>query len=364
MVIAVAACVSLTGAPIATATVQEGVGHRTTPAQPYKGNPDTADWLGSYVVGGKQVWCVQFAHLAPDSNEQYQPGAELMTKWGTALPDTVAADISYLLLRYADTASDDEAAALAHLLHTWTAGPRTPADLDPANDFRHIAYDEQFHLTKLPAGAKSAVQALTADAAANHGPWTAAVTAPEGKQTIGVAADWTITVNGKEGNGIAEVPVTVTAIDATFTGADGKQVTTGTVPTTEEPLTLSVTPTGTSPTLDIALASPADRPVVQEAVEVDTQRIVSTGGEKELTATDRAAATPPPTTTTTTTTTTQQVPSTIPAGDSPQTPVAQAAVAQRMTGGGWVVLISVVLAAGVLTLSLARRRASGEHQRD
>lgn len=361
MATAVAACVSLAGAPIAAAEVQQGVGHQTTPAQPYKGNPDASDWLGSYVVGGKQVWCVQFAHLAPDSDEQYRPGAALKTKWGTDLSANVAADISYLLLRYADTTSADEAAALAHLLHSWTAGPQNPGQLDPANDFRHIAYDAPFHLAKLPAGAKTAVQTLTADAAANRGPWTTTVTAPEGKQTIGVAADWTITVNNAAGNGVADVPVTVTATDATFTDADGKQVTTGTVPTTEDPLALPVTPTGAAPSLDITLASPAEVPVVRQAVEVDTQRIVSTGGEKELTATARTTATPPPTTTTTTTT--QQLPSTIPAGDSPDTPVAQAAVENRMSGGGWVVLVAVVLAAGVLTLSLARRRASGDHQR-
>lgn len=355
---AVAVGVSLTGAPVAAAAVQEGLGHHTTPAQPYKGNPDTSDWLGSYVVGGKQVWCVQFAHLAPDSDEQYRPGAALKTKWGTDLPPNVAADISYLLLRYAQTASSDEAAALAHLLHSWTAGPQNPGQLDPANDFRHIAYDVPFHLSKLPAAARTAVGALTADAAANRGPWTTSVTAPEKPQTIGVAADWTITVKNAAGKGVAEVPVTVTAIDATFTDANGDQVTTGTVSTTADPVTLAVTPTGTSPRLDITLASPAEVPVVQEAVEVDAQRIVSTGGEKELTATAKTTATPPPTTTTTT----QQLPSTIPAGDSPDTPVAQAAVQNRMSSGGWVVLVSVVLGAGVLVLHLVRRRASGHHQ--
>jgi hypothetical protein len=358
---AVAASVSLVGAPIAAAEVQEGVGHRTTPAQPYKDNPDTADWLGSYKLGDRQVWCVQFAHLAPDSDEVYQPGAALKTKWGTDLPADVAADISYLLLRYADTTNADEAAALAHLLHSWTAGPQDPSQLAPTNDFRHIAYDAPFHLAKLPPAAKTAVQTLTADAAANRGPWTATVTAPEGAQTIGVAADWTITVNNAAGNGVPEVPVEITATDATFADADGKQVSTGTLPTTEEPLVLSVTPTGTSPSVDITLASPAEVPVVQQAVEVDTQRIVSTGGEEELTATDKTSASPPPTTTTTTTT--PQLPSTIPAGDSPETPVAQAAVENRMSGGGWIVLVAVVLAAGVLTLSLARRRASGDHQR-
>lgn len=357
-VAAVVAGVSLAGAPTAAASVQRGVGHATTPAQPYQGNPDPADWLGSYVVGGKQVWCVQFAHLAPDSDEQYQPGATLRTKWGTDLPPNVASDISYLLLRYAGTDSADEAAALAHLLHTWTAGPQNPAQLDPANDFRHIAYDAPFHLSKLPSGAQAAVQALQADAAVNRGPWTATVAAPEGAQTIGVAADWTITITNAGGTRVPDVPVTIAAADATFTDADGKQVSSGTATTTEDPLTLSVTPTGAAPGIDITLAGPAEVPVVQQAIEVDTQRIVSTGGEKELTASAETTASPPPTTTTTT----PQLPSTIPAGDTPGGPVANAAVTQQMTSGGWIALIAVIIAATLSTVHLARRRATGDHR--
>jgi hypothetical protein len=151
------------------------------------------------------------------------------------------------------------------------------------------------------------------------------------------------------------VPVTITAIDATFTGADGKQVTTGTVSTDAKgaPLALPVTATGASPRLDITLASPAEVPVVQQAVEVDTQRIVSTGGEKELTATARSSATPPPTTTTT-----QQLPSTIPAGDKPTPAVAEAAVSSPLSGGAWFALGAVTLAAGLLTWQLVRRRAA------
>jgi hypothetical protein len=359
---AVVVGVSFAGAPAAVADVQQGLGHETTPAQPYLNNPDPSDWLGSYVVGGKQVWCVQFAHLAPDSNEQYQPGAALKTKWGTDLAPDVAADISYLLLRYADTDDADDAAALAHLLHSWTAAPQNPDQLLPTNDFRHIAYDAPFHLAKLPAAAQAAVPALTADAAANRGPWTATVTAPQTPQTIGTAADWTIEVKNAAGTGVPDVPVTVTAVDATFTGADGDQVTTGTVSTDADgaPLALPVTPTGAAPKLAITLASPAEVPVVQQAVEVDAQRIVSTGGEKELTANAETSATPPPTTTTTTTT--QQLPSTIPAGDTPTQEVATAAVSGPLSGGAWFALGAVVLAAGLLTWQLVRRRA-GRHAR-
>jgi hypothetical protein len=342
---------ALAGAPAASATVQQGIGYQTSPAQPYLNNPDQADWLGSYVVNGKQAFCVQFAFLAPDSDELYQPGMALRTKWDTPLPSDVAADISYLLLRYGDTKSADEAAALAHLLHSWTAAPQNPQQLDPANDFRHIAYDAPFHLSKLPASAQAKVDALQADAAANRGPWSAAVVAPNAPQTIGVAGDWGIVVTNAAGKAVANVPVTVTAIDATFPDATGKQVTTGVVNTTAtSPLVLKVTPTGTAPKVDIKLASPAEVPTVQQAVQVDTQRIVSTGGEKQLTSAGSSTASPPPTTTTP-----PQVPSHIPAGN-PDQPVAQAAMDSTLSGGAIAGLLGVLVLGGLVMWQLVLRK--------
>lgn len=363
-VLAAAGLLLVAAAPAASAEVQTGLGYETRPAQPYAGNPDAADWIGSYLVGGEQVWCVQFAYLAPDSDEQYQPGEALRTKWGTELPPDVAADISYLLLRYSTTESPDEAAALAHLLHSWTSGPQNPGQLDPANDFRHIAYDAPFHLTKLPAGAQAAVTALTADAAANRGPWTAEVTAPDSAQVIGVADEWTLVVRNGAGSGVGDVPVTVTATDATFT-VDGEQVAEGTVSTPEDgsAVALTVTPTGAAPAIDITLAAPAAVPVVRQAMEVDTQRVVSTGGEEELTAAGATTAVPPPTTTTTTPP--PEVPSTIPAGNSPVAAVAQAAVSNDATSSGLILLGTVLTIATVfvalLVAHLPRRR--GQHQR-
>jgi hypothetical protein len=343
---------SLFGAPAASATVQQGIGYATSPAQPYLNNPEPADWLGSYVVNGKQAFCAQFAYLAPDSDELYQPGTPLKTKWNTDLPPDVAADISYLLLRYGDTKSPDEAAALAHLLHTWTASPQNPAQLDPSNDFRHVAYDAPAHLAKLPASAQAAVQALTADAAANRGPWTATVTAPTGPQTIGVTADWTIAVKNAAGKGVADVPVTVNAVDATFPDAAGKPVTTGTVTTTDaDSLVLKVTPTGTAPKIDIKLASPAAVPTVQQAVQVDTQRIISTGGEQELTQSAATTASPPPTTTTP-----PQVPSQIPAGGTPGAPVAQAAMDSDLSGGAIAGILGVLVLGALLMWQLVLRK--------
>jgi hypothetical protein len=282
---------TLTTATSAQAAPQQGIGHNTTPAQPYKGNPDKSDWLGSYMVGGRQVFCVQFAFLAPDSDEQYNPGEPLMTKWGTELDSVVAAEISYLLLRYAKTTNPDEAAALAHLLHSWTAAPQNPSQLLATNDFRHIAYDANFHLTKLPPSAQQAVDRLRADAAANHGKWIPTVTKPATPQFIGAAAPWTVAVRNEAGKGIPGVEVDVTVEQGVL--ADGKA--TGKATTTADgTVAVPVTPTGTQPLVRINFMGPADRPVVQQAIQADTQRIVSTGGEQPLTANDTTTATTPP----------------------------------------------------------------------
>ncbi|WP_197523094.1 MSCRAMM family protein [Actinokineospora pegani] len=283
----VAGAVLVAGAPSASAEIQQSIGHETKPAQPYQGNQEPSDWLGSYLVNGKQVWCVQYAHLAPDTDEQYQPGETLKTKWGTELPADVAANISYLLLRYTSTADADESAALAHLLHSWTAAPQNPGQLDPANDFRNIAYDAPFHLAKLPPGAQQAVERLRADAVANHGPWTTKITKPTGAQVIGTPDTWTVEVRNAAGKGVSEVPVTVELTDATVEGKSEVTVPTRADGSAAE---LEVTPTGPNPAVAISLLSPADKPVVQQAVQVDTQRVVSTGGEKELVANEAVTA--------------------------------------------------------------------------
>ncbi|MDA3627340.1 hypothetical protein [Saccharopolyspora oryzae] len=267
----------------ASADPQEAVGHETRPGQPYRNNPEPdRDWLGSYLVNGQQVWCVQFALTAPDSGEEYQPGDELKTKWGTAIPEDTAADISYLLLRYGNTQSPDEAAALAHLLHSWTAAPRSQADLDPDNDFTRIAYDADAHLAKLPESAKAKVESFKAEAGENRGPWEAELTAPEGEQTIGQAAEWTLTVQRTDGKGIGGVPVQLSPTDVEIEGVgDDGAVTT---PEDGSPLKLQVTPTGPNPKITGKLSAPADRPYVRQAVNQPdtTQRVVSTGGEQEL----------------------------------------------------------------------------------
>jgi len=94
-----------------------------------------------------------------------------------------------------------------------------------------------------------------------------------------------VDVRNAAGKGVGSVPVTVTLTDATL--ASGKQAgkQTGTIETPADgsALQIKITPTGERPSASITLDSPADRPLVREAVDVNAQRIVSTGGEKELT---------------------------------------------------------------------------------
>jgi hypothetical protein len=286
---ALLAALSVTGAPAASAASQEGIGYRITGQE---GTGD--DWLGSYVVGGQQVFCVSFQLKAPDTDETYQPGDELLTKWGTKLPADQAANISYLLLRYSGTKDPDEAAALAHLLHSWTAAPRTSADLDASLPGAKIAYDAPVHLEHLPAAAKAAVERLRTEAGANRGPWTASMTTPEGPQYPGEPAEWTFTVKNAKGKGVSDVPVKLAATDATL--GDGESAGTAgnsspqgaakdvTLKTgADGTVQVKLTPTGERPKLVASLSAPADRPYVRVPVDTAKQRVVSTGGEKELT---------------------------------------------------------------------------------
>ena len=295
--VALLGALSVTIVPAAFADKQEGIGVAVTPGQPVANDVPSRNWLGSYVVGGKQVFCVSFQLRAPDTGELYKPGDELLTKWGTKLPADQAANISYLLLRYGGTKNPDEAAALAHLLHSWTAAPRSAADLDKALPVEKIGYDAPFHLKKLKdqhPGAATAVATLTADAEANRGPWTSSVTPPTADQHLGTPAEWTITVHNAKGKGVPDVPVKLTATAATI-GGDGtansgnsspqgaaKDVTLKTG--ADGTITVKLTPTGDRPKLVSSLSAPADRPFVQVPVDTGVQRVVSTGGEKSLTA--------------------------------------------------------------------------------
>ncbi|MBE1576135.1 SpaA isopeptide-forming pilin-related protein [Amycolatopsis roodepoortensis] len=279
----------------ASAVENEGVGYKITPGQTVDSEPRDRDWLGSYVVNGKHVFCVSFQLKAPGSAEEYKPGDELLDKWGQKLPEDVAANISYLLLRYGGTQDNAEAAALAHLLHSWTSKPRSDADLKPDLKPEEIGYDIQGALGKLKEqkpDAAAAVEKLTKDAEANRGPWTTAITPPKEDQHIGSAGEWTISVKNAKGKGISGVPVRLTPSNATVDGGEStKPASTSntkaekatTVKTGEDgTVTVKVTPTGDQPKLSSSLSAPADRPYVQFPVRTGVQKVVSTGGEKEL----------------------------------------------------------------------------------
>ncbi|WP_037306445.1 SpaA isopeptide-forming pilin-related protein [Amycolatopsis orientalis] len=279
----------------ASADPKEGIGYKVTPGQTVDNKARERDWLGSYVVNGKHVFCVSFQLKAPNTDEKYKPGDELLDKWGAKLPEDTAANISYLLLRYGGTQDNAEAAALAHLLHSWTSKPRSDADLKPDRKAEEIGYDVQGQLAKLKAqhaDAATAVEKLTKDAEANRGPWTTAIAPPKEDQHIGTAGEWTISVKNAKGKGVSGVPVRLTPSNATIDGGEStKPASTSnakaekatTVKTGEDgTVTVKVTPTGDQPKLASSLSAPADRPYVQFPVETGVQKVVSTGGEKEL----------------------------------------------------------------------------------
>ncbi|MET9261620.1 SpaA isopeptide-forming pilin-related protein [Amycolatopsis sp. NPDC004079] len=297
--------VTAMGATPAAAAVEQSVGQKIFIDPPTNKH---YDWLGSYKVGGKNVFCVSFHLKAPDSTEEYQPGQELLTKWGEKLKPDVAANISYLLLRYGNTTNNDEAAALAHLLHSWTAPSRKPGDTDPSLPKKDVAYPEADYLTYLTNASKTAaddVAKMKAEAVANRGPWTASVTAPKGDQHLGQPAAWTVTVKNSQGKGIPDVPVKLTATDGTV-GQPDKQTDTekasdsssgNSAPQAAQKdttlktdangtVTVKVTPTGDQPKLAASLSAPADTPKVQNPVNTKDgiQNVVGTGGEKQLTA--------------------------------------------------------------------------------
>ncbi len=292
-----AAGLALLAAPAAGAqpVVEKGPGHETDP-QGYRDKPAGGDWLGSYKWRGQQVWCVQYSLLAPDSNVEYKEGDELLSKGGAKLSDDVAGSISYLLLRYANTQSNDEAAALAHLLHTWTAyeDPERGISLNPNSDYKHIAYNADFHFQQLGrfGQAQQAVTRLEQEAAANRGPWTAKVSAPAKEQVIGKPDTWVVDITKTDGGQVAGAPVTVELADATLeSGAATGELTTS---TDGRALAVKVVPTGPNPSFTVKLDSPADRPRVHIPADDNMQRIVTTGGEKKLTANASTTAKTPP----------------------------------------------------------------------
>jgi hypothetical protein len=264
----------------------EDIGESVT-AQPYLHNPDSLDWLGSFLVNGQEAWCIDFALAAPDQTETFTTGTTLQTKFGATVDPTTAAEISFLLLRFGKTTSPDEAAALAFLLHKWTAPPDATHTTGPTNTFQTIAFDAPTHLGEMTASAQAEVATMTADATANHGPWTSTMAAPS-PLIIGTATSWTVNVLGASGKGVGSVPVTITATGATLPNGTASQVIN--TPADGSALSVAVTPTGTSPKLVATVDSPAAIPLVEVPAAANTQKTVTTGGVTPITTTTTGTA--------------------------------------------------------------------------
>jgi hypothetical protein len=270
----------LTVPATATAVGVKGIGYNASGLQP-NATPGS-EWHGSYVWQNQHVWCVQYALPAPDSNVGYKDGDALRTKAGKDLAPDIAANISYLLLRYSTTKSPEEAAALAHLLHSWTSAPDGAVRLD-TTDPKYLAYDAPFYAARLQPSVMEAVARMKADAEANRGPWTLSATAPKEPLIIGTESTWTVSLVKANGKGVPGAAIDFTLNDATLAdGSVGGNATTG---ADGSPAVIKIVPTGAKPSIAAVADSPADRPVVHQPIQTDNmQRMVTTGGEKKLNA--------------------------------------------------------------------------------
>ena len=276
----VSGLVLLTSPATATAVGVQGYGHKASGLQP-NATPGS-EWHGSYVWQGKHVWCVQYALPAPDSKVEYKEGDKLRTKAGKELQPDVAANISYLLLRYSKTTSNEEAAALAHLLHSWTSAPDGDVRLDTTNP-RYLAYDAPFYASKLPPAVMETVTRMKADAEANRGPWTLSAAAQKEPLIIGIESKWTVSLLKQNNKGVPNAPIDFTLTDATL--VDGSVGGTVTTDAQGNPVTIKILPTGPKPSIAVSADSPAPAPVVHQPISTDDmQRMVTTGGEKKLNA--------------------------------------------------------------------------------
>lgn len=272
---------------VATAVdgVQQGAGMAVGPTP---GGNAKGTWLGQYVVGGKNVFCVDYALPAPGSDQPYKPGDALRTKWGTPIPKAQASDISYLLLKYGNTRDNTTAAAVAHLLHSWTAPvvkghPGDPNDpIFKGHDTQwiqhNLAYDSGYYLSKMSAPLKQKVAEVKQDAAKNRAPWDLKLTPPAQPQ-INKPGTWTLQLTSGAKNPVSDIPISLTASQAQIDGAKASKVTTDANGTAK----VKVTPTGSKPTLKASLNSPNALPRVQKPLNnPNVQKVVLGGGEQNL----------------------------------------------------------------------------------
>jgi hypothetical protein len=279
-VAAVSGLALLTAPTTATAVGVKGIGHNASGLQPHA--TAGSEWHGSYIWNGKQVWCVQYALPAPDSAVKYKEGDLLRTKAGKELAPDIAANISYLLLRYSTTQSPDEAAGLAHLLHSWTSPVDGAVNLD-ATEARYLAYDAAFYAARLPQSVLDAVARMKADAEANRGPWTLSAAAPKEPLIIDTESTWTVSLLKQNKKGVPNAAIEFTLNDAKLVdGSVGGKVNTD---AEGNPVAIKIIPTGANPSIAVTADSPAERPVVHVPESTDNmQRMVTTGGEKKLNA--------------------------------------------------------------------------------
>lgn len=239
-------------------------------------------WLGQYLVNGKPVFCVDYALKAPGQDDPVTRGGPVTTKWGGKLPADQASDMSYLLLKYGTTKDSDVAVAVADLLHTWTA-PLIKGKSYTARNAKDRAYNAAFYERQMSAAQKQTVKKLRAEAAKNRAPWKVSLTPPEQPQ-LNKAAPWKLKLVSGKGTPVSDIPVSLTAKNATIGGSHRATVTTD----GDGAATTKVLPTGKNPSVTASLHSPNALPHFQlpkDNPEGDVQKVVVGGGEQNLTST-------------------------------------------------------------------------------
>ncbi|NKS56346.1 hypothetical protein GS504_01790 [Rhodococcus hoagii] len=174
------------------------------------------EWMGTYrMPDGTMAWCISFAMLEPikvgQAGQNYVDGGPVTNKNGDPIPADQQALMSFAAERGQQVLADqslpenvrnDYAAAVASILHRFTA-PAPPFALGDSIPARAVGYDEGWHDSQMPEGARAAKQQILADAAAVPGPWTVKVEPAEQKQTmVGDPAKFTVSVTAANGTPI------------------------------------------------------------------------------------------------------------------------------------------------------------------
>ena len=206
-------------------------------------------------IYGEQVVCIDSGRAIP-------------TSVTAPFADSSRPDIAYIMSVYGQqTASDDIGAAVGYLVKK--AYDSTPAEADAAM--------AEFSATKR-AGINAQITALTADAAANAGPYDAFslhLTTTGAVPTTGAVEG--VGVQSASGNWLSGYPITVTLSGPAVFDATGTNVWTGTTGSPAASLPWHVTGTGTVKVEQVITGLPGTSVWIHPSQATGYQRVLASG---------------------------------------------------------------------------------------